>query len=112
MIKTLVLDDLLQEENGKEPRPILIVRLKTSCWHNENGIHQRKDLVYLKRKSKGFNIVDEDCQNIGANEVFPRITNIDECEDGIYRIETCNEFSSWETPPIIEDYDYKLVKYE
>lgn len=47
---------------------------------------------------------------IGADEVFPRITNIAQCEDGIYVVVTCNESRDYETG-IIDDYDYKLVAY-
>lgn len=112
LLKPWEVFDFSAKEEDKEPRPILIVRLTTSHWHDGDGIHQKKSLRYLKRKSQGFNIMYEDSSMIGANEVFPRITNLEECKDGIYKVETCNEFGHWETPHIIEDYDYKLIKVE
>ena len=34
--------------------------------------------------------------------------NLDECEDGVYGVVTCNEIRNWETG-YIEEYDYMLV---
>ena len=103
------LNELLAPE-PKEPRPIVVVRLATSYWHDCNGIHWKQSLRFLRRKCQGFNVIHEDCQNIGASEVIPRIVNLHECEDGVYQIVTCNERGSdWEVPHIIDEYDYRLV---
>ena len=88
-----------------------IVRLITSHWHDPDGIYEKKSLKFLKRKCNGFNIISEDAGYVGASEVVKRITNLDICEDGIYEVVICNEFSAWETPHIVEDYDYKLVPF-
>lgn len=93
----------------KEPPNECIVRLTTNVWCNSNGVHIKKSLRFLKRKCKGYNILDEDCQMIGADGVMKRIINLHNCKDGVYEVITCNEFACWETPHIIEDYDYKLV---
>jgi len=45
---------------------------------------------------------------IGADEVWPRILNLQECKDGLYEVKLCNEKRDWETG-CIEDYDYRLV---
>lgn len=106
--------DLLIEEKKKElevPNRC-VVRLSTSYWHDINGIHMKKTLRYLRKKCSGYNVLDEDVREIGALETFPRIKNLNDCKDGIYEVITCNERSSWETPHIIEDYDYKLIPYE
>jgi len=93
----------------KEPRPTCVVRLTTSCWHDTNGVHINKTLRFLKRQCVGYNILYEDCSMVGAEEVVKRITNLDKCEDGIYQVTTCNESHDWETPHILEDYDYELI---
>lgn len=109
-ITALTFDDLVAKH--KEPPPLCIVRLTTSVWHDGSGVHIKKTLRYLRRQCKGYNILEEDSHNGGADEVTKRITNLDECKDGVYQVITCNEWSSWETPHIIEDYDYKLIPFE
>ena len=100
------------QENKTDERPVCIVKLTTSYWHDGAGCHVRKDLRFLKRKCQGFNILMEDCDVIGASDVMKRITNLNECKDGTYHVMTCNESHDWETPHIIDDYDYKLIPYE
>lgn len=87
---------------------ICVVRLTTTAWRDSRGVHLKKSLNFLKRKCKGFNILDEDCSMVGAEEVIPRITNMDSVEDGIYEVVTCNESRDWESGQI-DDYDYMLV---
>lgn len=87
-----------------------VVRIRTSSWSDRQGIHLKKDIILLKRKSKGFNILEEDISNIGANEVVSRLINLDECKDGLYIVTTCNEKRDWESG-YVDDYDYRLVPY-
>jgi|FAXJ01.1.fsa_nt_gi hypothetical protein len=89
-----------------------IVRLTTCRWGDKGGVHIKKTLRYLRRKCTGNNILYEDIQSTGADEVVARITNLDSCDDGIYEVVTCNEWASWENPCCIEDYDYKLIPYD
>lgn len=105
-----IIDELLREkENASKSR--CVVRLTTSIWHDVNGVHIKKTLRYLRRKCVHYNILDEDCDVAGADEVVPKIINLDDCKDGVYEVVTCNEWGAWETPHIIEDYDYKLIPY-
>lgn len=85
-----------------------VVRLTTSTWSDKRGVHVRKSLVYLKRQCTGFNILDHDCENIGAEEVVARIQRLYDMPDGIYAVVVCNETTDWETN-MVDDYDYKLV---
>ena len=71
----------------------------------------KTSLIKLKRLSQGYDILDEDSCNIGVEEVFPRITNVDNCEDGIYEVITCDENRDWETN-YIEDYNYNLIPFK
>ena len=106
----LSLDEELKQD--KEPKPVCVVRLVTSCYKSGNILTIKKTIRGLARKSQGYQVLFEDADVMCPESVFDRITNLGECKDGIYRVEICNEFASWETPHIVEDYDYKLVKYE
>jgi len=95
-----------------EPAPanVCVVRLITTWWYNDRGIHQKKSLNYLHRKSSGWNIVQADSSDIGVDHVFNHIVNLDSCDDGIYEVIACNFGTDWETG-YIEDWDYKLIPY-
>ncbi len=87
------------------------VRVKTTTWANKRGLHTKKSLTFLRRQCEGFNVLDEDARAIGAEEVLPRILNLNEVEDGIYRVVVCNESHDYETG-YVDDYDYRLVPKE
>ena len=102
------LTDLLCASGNKKDDDVCVVRLTTNAWRDSRGVHLKKSLNFLKRQCKGFNLLDEDCSMIGAEEVIPRIVNIGSVTDGIYRVVTCNESRDWESG-YIDDYEYKLV---
>lgn len=102
--------NILPLSKSDKPVSICVVRLKTSIWLDERGAHIKKSLNFLKRKSSGYNILKEDSQMVGADEVLPRIVNIDSVADGIYEVTTCNESKDWETG-YVDDYDYKLLPF-
>ena len=87
----------------------LVVRVSTSYWSDDRGLHCKKDITYLKRKSSGFNLLEDNASDCGAEEVFPRITNLSECKDGIYRVDVCNVIKDWDSG-YVEDYDFKLIE--
>jgi hypothetical protein len=103
------MDDPFELIAPKQEKSSVIVRLKTSFWHDKNGVHQKKTLSTLIRKSVGFNFLKEDCAMIGADVVIDRVVNFNECEDGIYEVVMCNKKIDWETG-CLDDWDYKLVK--
>lgn len=107
MSSILELTNLFNDKTTQEH--ICVVRLVTTSWMDKRGVHIKKSLFFLKRQCKGFNILKEDCQNIGADEVFPRIININNVDDGVYKVVTCDEERDWETNNI-EDYNYMLIK--
>lgn len=104
----LEFDVLYKDE---EPENICVVRVKTSYWNDGNGLYQKKAITFLRRKSKGFNILEEDCSAIGTDQVMQHIENLGSVEDGIYRVQTINETRDWESG-YVDGYDYFLVKYE
>lgn len=88
-----------------------VVRLRTTFWTTaRGGIAIKKELIPLRRKSEGVQLLDEDCRMAGAEMVAGNITNLSECKDGVYTFEVCNESKDWETG-IVDDYDYKLVPF-
>ena len=93
-----------------EPKQLnrCVVRLRTTMWADKSGLHTKKSLTFLRRKSEGFNVLEEDASAVGVEEVLPRILNLDECEDGIYEVVVCNESHDWETG-YVDNYDYRLV---
>jgi hypothetical protein len=86
----------------------LIVRLKTESWFDHKGVYIKKKILFMKRQSKGFNFLLEDCTQIGSEEVEGRILNLYKCEDGLYKVTICNVYKDWETGSI-EDWEYKLI---
>lgn len=84
------------------------VRVKTTVWADKRGLYTKKSLTFLRRQCEGFNVLAEDACMIGAEEVLPRIVNLDGVEDGIYEVVVCNESHDYETG-YVDDYDYRLV---
>jgi len=99
------------EREDKPDQSLCVVRLVTTVWIDARGVHQKRSLNFLKRKCKGYNILIEDCQMVGASEIVPRIINLNDVVDGIYQVVTCNEIEDRETGSV-EQYDYKLVLFE
>lgn len=87
-----------------------VVRLRTSVWLDSRGLHSRKTLTLLKRKSSGRKLLFADAEEMGAEYVAPRILNLDLCDDGVYEVVACNEHRDWETG-LVDDYDYRLRPY-
>jgi hypothetical protein len=94
-----------------EAKPRSVVRVKTSSWSDKKGFYQKKSITYLKRKSKYHNWIEDEISNIGALQVFDGITNINEVDDGVYEVLTCNESWDWETG-MLDSWEYKLVEFE
>lgn len=88
-----------------------ILRVRTSYWHDDNGMYIKKTLTFLKRKSEGQNAILEDCSQCGAEETIPRINNLDSCEEGLYEVVVDQTYRDWETG-CIEDWDYNLIPYK
>ena len=86
-----------------------IVRLTTSSWSDNRGIHVRKDIVNLKRKSSpGYDLLDEEFNNAGPDSLP---INLYEVNDGIYEVILVNGQRDWETG-YIDDWETRLVEYK
>lgn len=86
----------------------LIFRLSRSAWPSKGGIQIKTSLTLLKKKSAGFNLFEEDISQTTAMDVADRITNLSQCEDGVYQLVMCNQRRDYETGNI-EEWDYKLL---
>lgn len=107
-----VFDDLILLDNTpSKQKSRCVVRLRTSYWASKDRINIKKELIFLRRRSVGYPLLYEDLDATGAEDVVVRITNLDQCSDGIYEVHTCNEYRDRETG-YIDDYDYVLVPYE
>lgn len=88
-----------------------VVRLKTSYWRSSRGLHERRDLIFLRRQCSGYNVLEEDAGTVGAEEVVARIVDWAILKDGVYEVTLVNQVRDWETGGI-EDYDFQLVEVE
>jgi hypothetical protein len=86
-----------------------VVRVETTYWHDEKGAYFKKSLKFLKRKSHGFNVLLDGCQNGGSDEVG-RILNINDVKDGIYEVAVVNVSRDIESG-YVDDWDLELVKF-
>lgn len=87
-----------------------VVRLKTSYWQDKKGIYIKRGLSFLRRKSAGYDLLQEDSIDLGVEEVITKIINFNECEDGIYEVGIINKSRDWESG-YVEDYDYQLYPF-
>lgn len=101
------LNDLMKRSDA--PKNRCICRLRTTMWADNRGAYIKKSITFLKRRSIGYRVLEEDVNAVGAEEVLSRIVNLNECDDGIYEVMTINESRDWETG-YIDDYDYKLIQ--
>ena len=100
---------------SKEPPCVQVFRLRTSAFHSPSqGLVVTKSLRRLKRQSSGFEWLEEDISNIGADLVVGNIQNLFTVPDGIYSMELCNvsyEYVEGYRTGNIDDYDYELKPF-
>ena len=101
----------LSPESSEEDRTEIFVRLSRSYWHANNGAYMRMSLRCLKRRTKGYNIFDDDCSNVGAGKAISQIKNLDKCKDGIYKLVFRGHAPDYWTG-CVEDWHYELVPLE
>lgn len=97
------------ELENKEEESRTIVRLRTSYWSNKRGAYKQKELVIMRSKCIGYNLIEDEISATDATDVISRITNLDECEDGVYEIFTCDEHRDY--AGYVDDYNYHLSPY-
>lgn len=85
-----------------------ICRIKTDWFNRGDSLVKQKSIRVLKRKSSGFDLLNESANMVGVEDALEDIVNFDECDDGIYQLITNNWSTDWETG-LIEDVDFKLI---
>lgn len=94
----------------KEPAPVVVVRLRTSIWKDDRGgLQIKRSITPLARKCTGHNFFTEEIDMVGADLVYAMLKNLENCEDGIYRVLHCNVSQDWETGTV-DSYDFELMK--
>ena len=93
-----------------QERPRVVVRLSTNMWTSGSAHIMSRTIRVLRRKSTGPDIFTEDIDNTGIDQVFPRILNLDTCEDGVYEMRLVNPSHDWESGSV-DDWDYQLIPY-
>ena len=104
------LADIFSDAQETAPPNRTVVRVVTSSWLSERGVHTRKDLIFLKRKCAGFNLIEEDCKMVGADEALATVRNLNKVKDGVYELVIVNERRDWETGHI-EEWEFDLVPF-
>jgi hypothetical protein len=102
------LSALLGAESKKEHQTV--VRVVTTSWMDSKGLHTKRSLNVLKRKSFGFNILEGECSSVGAENAVGNIINLQDVLDGIYEVVVCNASRDFETG-FVDDWELKLVPF-
>ena len=88
-----------------------VVRVVTTSWTDKKGAHTKRSLNILKRKSFGYNALEDECNNIGAQGAMENILNLWEVKDGVYEVIVCNISRDIETG-YVDDWDLKLIPFD
>lgn len=106
--------DSILDFNFDEPETISsreVVRLSTSMWSDKNGVHVKRSLRHLRRKCVLWNAFEEEVSCVGVEEAIGSLTNLNECEDGVYEIICIGVHRDWETEEV-DEWHYKLIPFE
>lgn len=104
-----MINKILENPTG-EKVTLTVIRLSTTYFTNSNGEYiMQKKVRRLKRKSKGFDFLEEDASAVGTP--LDMINNLHEVKDGTYEVKMTNVLRDYETGHI-EEWEYKLIPYE
>lgn len=80
------------------------IKVAICHWHDKNGLHMRKDIRVLSKKSGKYwmSWFDEDCSNSGADYMYK---NFKDLEEGVYKV-TMKTFTDCENGYV---YDWKYI---
>lgn len=87
-----------------------VVRIITNTWSDAKGLHTKRDVLYLKRLSNGYNILREEMDITDADYVKKLIRNLDKVRDGVYEVVMTNVSRDFETG-YIDGFDLELVPF-
>ena len=90
-------------------RTKIVVRLRTTYWHDADGIYSRQSVKFLRSQCEGFNLLHDEACNIGAEDTLGRLNHTN-CKDGLYEIVIIPDRPDYETG-YSEDWEYELRPY-
>jgi hypothetical protein len=97
--------------NTEEIKHKTIVKLSTQYYKDNNSAYIKKVLTRLKRKSTGYDLLLEECDNTGCEYMLSGIVNLFEVPDGIYELCAYNIEYNYFTG-YIDDLEYILKEYK
>ena len=89
----------------------MVVRLKTSSWVDDRGLHVKKSLTYMRRQCRGHNFLEETVTSVGANGAVEMFVNLHNVKDGLYEVGVTNQSTCPETH-IVDGCDFVLRPLE
>lgn len=89
---------------------ICIVKVSTEAFERGGTYFYGKSLRLLKRLSN-YDLLKEECDNIGIADALEQILNLNSVKDGKYQLIGCNISRDIESG-YIDDWDLQLIKYE
>lgn len=89
---------------------ICVVRVGTEGFKRGDTYFYGRTIRVIKRKTE-YDLLHDYCQQVGIQEAIENILNINSVEDGLYQLLMCNISKDYETG-YIDDFNFKLVKYE
>lgn len=93
------------------PERRTVVRVSRNAWIDRRGdLHVEVKLSVLKRKSVGYNPIEEESIMETVLAFADRIVNLNDVPDGLYTVELMNTYRDYETG-LVDDWSWKLVPY-
>ena len=87
-----------------------VIKVVTSYFSTKRGVHFKKDFLYQKRRSVGYNILEEDSSATTPTDTLLNIINLLNVDDGLYEVIIVNVTTDYESG-IVDGYEYKLIPY-
>lgn len=103
--------DLIKILKGEHmlPKSLNVVKVVTSYYRKgNNGLRIQKDVYTLKRKTFGWDILNEEIMSTEGEYIWKQLYQL---EDGLYECYVCNVSKDWETG-IVDDWDIGFRRIE
>lgn len=100
------------EEASKEPAPRVFVTVTDSYKYNKNNstVTRYNAIRTLKSLSEGYNFLEADIEECGAELVMKSFTNLESVSPGRYEVIYYN--TRYDSEGYAEEWQYKLIPFE
>ncbi len=100
--------ELTTLELSDQKTPNEYVKLSTEYYHTNRGIYKKRCITFLRKKSRGYSMLEEEANMTNAREALETIsTDIDDLEDGEYLVYPIVHRDGWGE---VDSVEYKLIK--